>query len=87
MKKREPVLIFMEVLATLSSGPRGPTRLAQACNINYGRLENFTRPLLDRRLITTSTNEGQEVLSITEEGYRVYMDWLEVWRRLPLGVT
>ena len=87
MKKREPLLIFMEILATLQAGPRGPTRLAQGCNINYGRLEAYTTPLLGKGLIRSETADGQEVLSLSEEGYRVYRDWLEIWRRLPLDMT
>ncbi|QQG48655.1 MAG: transcriptional regulator [archaeon] len=84
MRRREPILIYMELLATLHEGERGPTRLAQACNLNYGRLATFTKPLLERGLIRSRLVEGQEVLSITEEGYKVYGAWLEVWRRLPL---
>ncbi len=39
MGRREPTMIFMDILSALFEGPRGPTRLAQACNVNYGRLE------------------------------------------------
>ena len=84
MKKREPILIHMEILASLFEAPKGPTRLAQACNVNYGRIEKFTRPLLDRGLIRSETVDGQEVYSISDQGYTVYRDWLEIWRRLPL---
>jgi hypothetical protein len=28
--------------------------------------------------------DGLEVFSISDEGYRLYKDWLEIWRRLPL---
>ena len=87
MKKREPVLIYMEILASLFSSPKGPTRLAQAVNVNYGRIENFILPLLERGLIRKEEADGQEVFIVTDEGYGVYRDWLEIWRRLPLGVT
>ncbi|MBI3859031.1 MAG: transcriptional regulator [Thaumarchaeota archaeon] len=87
MKRREPVLIYMDILAALFEGPRGPTRLAQACNINYGRLENYTGPLLTKGLLRVGGAEGQEALSITEQGRDLYLEWLEVWKKLPLGVT
>ena len=85
MKKREPTVIFMEILAVLFESPRGPTRLAQACNVNYGRIENFLRPLEERGLIRREAAGGQEVFAITDSGYRLYQDWLGVWSRLPLG--
>ncbi len=84
MGKREPILIHMEILASLFEGPKGPTRLAQACNVNYGRIGNFTEPLLQKGLIRSETKEGQEIFAITGEGYALYKEWLEIWRKLPL---
>ncbi len=84
MKKREAVLIYMELLSSLLDGPKGPTRLAQACNVNYGRIEGFTGPLLRKGLIRSAATDGQETFSITEEGARVYEEWLGIWRKLPL---
>jgi len=85
LKKREPILIHMEILASLFEAPKSLTRLAQACNVNFGRIENFTEPLLGRGLLKVETTEdGIKVYSVTEEGYKVYRDWLEIWRRLPL---
>ena len=84
MRKREPILIHMEILASLFESPKSLTRLAQACNVNFGRIERFTEPLLSRGLLRTEEREGTRVYLVTEEGYRVYTDWLEIWRRLPL---
>jgi len=84
LKKREPILIHMEILASLFASPKGPTRLAQACNVNYGRIANFTRQLHEKGLIRSDVVDGQEVFSISDEGYRVYTDWLGIWRKLPL---
>ncbi len=84
MKKREPILIHMEILASLFSSPKGPTRLAQACNVNYGRIGGFTDALKEKGLIMTRDIDGQEVFAITDEGYSLYKEWLEIWRRLPL---
>jgi predicted transcriptional regulator len=77
----------MEILASLFDSPKGPTRLAQACNLNYTRIGSFVGPLVEKGLIRPGMTEGQEVFSITEEGYKVYRDWLEIWRRLPLKLT
>lgn len=82
MKKREPILIQMEILASLFASPKVITRLAQSCNVNTGRIESFTAPLLAKGLIRSRVEEGREVFSISEEGYRLYKDWLEIWRRL-----
>ncbi len=84
MRKREPILIQMEILASLFASPKGITRLSQSCNVNLGRVENFVRPMLARGLIRAQVVEGLEVFSITDEGYKLYKDWLEIWRRLPL---
>ena len=84
MKKREPILIHMEILASLSASPKGPTRLAQSCNIQFARLESFTTALLKKGLIRVEATDGQQLFAITEEGYNLYKAWLEIWRRLPL---
>ena len=85
MKKREPILIHMEILASLCEAPKSLTRLAQACNVNFGRIEGFTEPLIEKGLLKVETTEGGiKIYSITEEGYKVYRDWLEIWRKLPL---
>lgn len=84
LRKREPILIHMEILASLFDSPKSLTRLAQACNVNFGRIERFTEPLLAKGLVKTGMSDGSRVYSITDEGYRVYRDWLEIWRRLPL---
>jgi predicted transcriptional regulator len=74
----------MEILASLFASPKVITRLAQACNVNPGRIENFTKPMLAKGLIRTQKADGLEVYSITDDGYRLYRDWLEIWRRLAL---
>lgn len=84
MKKREPIVIHMEILASLFVSPKGPTRLAQAVNVQFARLEAYTLALVSKGLIELRLVDDQEVFAITEEGYEIYRDWLEIWRRLPL---
>jgi len=83
MRKREPILIHMEILSSLFASPKGPTRLAQSCNVQFARLGNFTTALVKKGLIRVEQVDGQEVFSITNEGFEVYKAWLEIWRRLP----
>ena len=84
MKKREPILIQMEILASLFASPKVVTRLAQSCNVNMSRMEGLVHPLLAKGLVVSRTIDGQEVLSITDEGYRLYRDWLGIWKRLTI---
>jgi len=74
----------MEILTSLFASPKVITRLAQSCNVNLGRMENFIKPTLAKGLIRSTMVEGLELFSISDEGYRLYKDWLEIWRRLPL---
>ncbi|HYB07010.1 MAG TPA: winged helix-turn-helix domain-containing protein [Nitrososphaerales archaeon] len=84
MKKRETIVIQMEILASLFASPKVVTRLAQSCNVNLARMGSYSGPMLVKGLIKKETRDGQEVYSITEGGYQLYKDWLEVWRRLSL---
>ena len=74
----------MEILSSLSASPKVITRLAQSCNVNMSRIGALTGPMIAKGLIKSEMLEGQEVYSISDEGYRLYNDWLEIWRRLPL---
>ena len=84
MKQRDNMLVQMEMLASLFASPKVLTRLCQSCNVNMSRIGGLLRPMLASGLVKSETVDGQEVYSITEEGYRVYRDWLEIWRRLTL---
>ena len=84
MKQRDNMLVQMEMLASLFASPKVLTRLCQSCNVNMSRIDGLLRPMLASGLVKSETVDGQEVYSITEEGYRVYRDWLEIWRRLTL---
>jgi predicted transcriptional regulator len=84
LKKREPLEIYTAILAILIEEPRGPTRLAQACNINYGRMSGLLAKLLDKGLIRREDTVGQGVFAITEVGYEVYRLWGELRGRMPI---
>ena len=84
MKQRDNILIQMEILASLFASPKVLTRLCQSCNVNMSRIDGLLRPMLSSGLVKTQIVDGQEVYSITDDGYKVYRDWLEIWRRLTL---
>lgn len=74
----------MEILASLFESPKVITRLSQSCNVNMARIESFTGPMLANGLIRAQNVDGRELFTISDEGYRLYKDWLEIWRRLKL---
>ena len=74
----------MEILASLFASPKAVTRLCQSCNVNLARIGALMEPLLAKGLVKSETLDGNEVYSVTDDGYRLYKDWLEVWRRLSL---
>jgi predicted transcriptional regulator len=84
LRRREPTVIYMDILAALAERPRSPTRLAQACNVNYARFERFASRLEETRHIRKEATDEGEVYALTDLGYRLYEDWLALWRRLPL---
>jgi predicted transcriptional regulator len=85
LNRREPILVQMEILASLFASPKVITRLAQSCNINTGRVRDVVDPLISKGLVRAQSVDGQELLMISEEGYNLYKDWLEIWRRLPIA--
>lgn len=74
----------MEVLAVLREGPKIPTRLCQVCNINYVRLGEYMGPMETKGLVKKEIQEGHEVYVITQEGFKVYEDWMKIWERLKV---
>jgi len=84
LKQRDNILVQMEILASLFASPKVLTRLCQACNVNMSRIDGLLRPLLVHGLVRSEIIDGQELFSITDDGYNVYKDWLEVWRKIAL---
>ena len=74
----------MEILASLFATPKVVTRLCQSSNVNIARIGALLEPLLAKGFVRSETMDGNEVFSVTDDGYRLYKDWLEVWRRLSL---
>lgn len=81
MIRRNQFVTSMEILAALREGPMSRSRLAQACNINYGRLDEFLAPLEEMAVVKKESAEKQELLSLTEEGLRFCHEWEALWNR------
>jgi predicted transcriptional regulator len=76
----------MEVLAALREGPLNPSRLAQRCNINYGRLGETVDPLLANGWIAKGKTGSQEVHLLTEKGLQFLLQFLLVSNEYQRGV-
>ena len=82
MKKRERILIQMEILSVLLEGPKGPTRLAQTVGISFDALTDYTRDMESRAFVVKSVSEGHEFYSVSPEGKQLLSDWQRVWERI-----
>ncbi len=85
MKRRPNVLIMMELLELVIRERRGPTRLAQAANLNYQRCDEFIRMLSERGLIARDVREGHETYAATPKGVSLFMRWAEIFEELHLS--
>jgi len=85
LKRRPNVLIMMQLLDLLIREPRGPTRLAQAANLNYQRCDELIRMLSERGLIARDFREGHEIYAATLKGKSLFMRWAEIFEELHLS--
>jgi predicted transcriptional regulator len=82
LKKRERILIIMEILSILREGPRGPTRLAQAVGLSFDAFVEYAKEIESRRFMTKSIVDGHEMYSISQEGNQLLFDWQKVWDKI-----
>lgn len=75
---------MMQLLELLISEPRGPTRLAQAANLNYQKCEKFLGVLFANQLVGREIREGHETYSATLKGKEIFMRWDRVFEDLNL---
>jgi predicted transcriptional regulator len=82
--RRNNLETAMEVLAALREGPQNPSRLAQRCNINYGRLGETIDSLLTKGWIGKESTGSKEVYTLTDKGLEFLLLYLKVsneyWR-------
>jgi len=84
LKNRSNVVTFMEILEALAESPRLATKLAQVCNINYGRLGEFTGPLESRGYIKKDVVDGHDFYSITGEGLKIHREFQDLRAKIPM---
>jgi predicted transcriptional regulator len=84
LKRRANIIIYMEILALLREEARGPTRLAQACNLSFDRLIAFIKLLEAKNLVRSDLQDGHELYYITTDGNQLYQDWMKVWEKLSV---
>lgn len=75
MKSRSSLTIWVEILGALTEGPKLPTRLAQTCRLNFGRLSEYTSELEAKGFIKIETVGGHEVVSVTPKGLAMHGDF------------
>jgi len=76
----------MEVLAALREGPLSPSRLAQRCNINFGKLGETINPLLANGWIAKEKTGSQDVHTLTQTGLQALLQYLMVSNEYQRGV-
>ncbi len=84
MKHRSNVFILMEILELLMREPRGPTRLAQAANLNYQKCAEYLEILSANQFVGRDIKEGHEIYSATLKGKEIFLRWDGIFRDLNL---
>jgi predicted transcriptional regulator len=82
LKKRERILILMEILSILREGPRGPTRLAQSLGVSFDAFIEYVKEVETKGFVTKSVIEGREVYVISPNGKQLLLDWQKVWEKI-----
>jgi len=75
LKRRANIVIYMEILALLLDGPKGPSRLSQALGLNFNKFLEFSAYLESKRVIRKEVQEGHDLYFVTPEGVAVYRGW------------
>ena len=78
------MFILMQLLNLMIQEPRGPSRLAQAANLNYKKCDEFLQVLLTNQLAGTEVREGHETYFATLKGKDVFLRWDRIFEDLKL---
>lgn len=84
MRHRSNVFILMQILELLMEEPRGPTRVAQAANLNYQKCAEYLEILSASEFVRKDIQEGHEVYSTTAKGSDIFMRWNGIFEELKL---
>jgi predicted transcriptional regulator len=75
----------MKILAALREGQLNSSRLAQRCNINYGRLAKDLEPMHANGWVAKRIEGEHEVHRITDEGLNAYAQYMSLWNAWERG--
>jgi predicted transcriptional regulator len=75
----------MRLIELLIEEPRGPTRLAQAANLNYLKCEECLRQLSASGFVVGEMRDGHDTYSATLKGKTVFMNWAKIYEELNLS--
>jgi len=75
----------MQLLELMIQEPRGPTRLAQAANLNYRKCEEFLGVLSANQLVDRDVREGHETYSASMKGKDVYWRWAKIFEDVKVS--
>jgi predicted transcriptional regulator len=85
--RRNALSTAMEVLSALREGALSSSRLAQRCNINYGRLAETLGPLLASGWVERrEAGGGQEGYVVTEKGLQTFARYEAIWNEFQSGL-
>jgi len=85
LKRRPNILILMRLLELLIQEPRGPTRLAQAANLNYRKCEEFLDLLFERGFVERELRSGHDTYLATSRGKAIFANWARIYEELNLS--
>jgi len=85
LKRRPNILILMRLLELLIQEPRGPTRLAQAANLNYRKCEEFLNLLAERGFVEREIRTGHDTYLVTQKGRVLFSNWARIYEELNLS--
>ena len=75
---------MMHIVELLIQEPRGPSRLAQAANLNYKKCDEYLAVLLGSQLVGVEVSEGHETYFATLKGKDVFLRWERIFEDLKL---
>jgi len=87
LKRRPNIFILMQLLELMIQEPRGPTRLAQAANLNYRKCEEFLGILSSNQLVTKEISDGRDTFSATQKGRDIYWRWVKFFEDVKVPGT
>jgi predicted transcriptional regulator len=74
----------MQILELLMEEPRGPTRVAQAANLNYQKCVEYLGILSANEFVRKDIQEGREIYSTTVKGSDIFERWNGIFEELKL---